>query len=288
MSCRMRYCTWFVVCLSIVLLSLFRDDARAADKFPKKCIPFGSAAVHHSIDVTCGLPGKPANPASSLQNTAKNNFCAKGSAQQIRIADLTTLQQAVDDAHIQYGNPFRGEHGPPDDRDQLKHLPGMTLGEGNLVFFVGYVLDPHYSPKKASQTGESVNCNRKGHPSSDIHLNLSEEPVELTKANKTRELCKTGSAEIIPHYRPDSWDPTALEQAQDHPIKITGQLFFDGSHKPCTGNAPKRGDPARASVWEIHPIYKIDVCSSTDLGECNPNDASVWAPLGQWSEQDFE
>lgn len=276
------------VAVLVACLNLAVPYATGADKFPKKCIPFGAAAVHHTLDTTCGPAGQPDNDAGRLQNLAKTNFCASGTAQRVKVFDFVALQQAVETAGIQFGNPHRGEHGPPDDRAPLKALPGVSLKEGDVVSMVGFILDPHYSPKKASQQGESVNCHRKGHANADIHLSLSEELVELTKKNKEGELCKTVSAEIIPHYRPAFLEVDQLELARDFPVKVTGQLFFDGSHKPCSGSHAKSGDPARISLWEIHPVYKIEVCSERDIDACDPNDKSKWTVLEKWQEEDFE
>jgi len=66
-------------------------------------------------------------------------------------------------------------------------------------------------------------------------------------------------------------------------VKITGQLFFDGSHAACTsagqpGFNPVRNalDFKRLALWEIHPIYAIDVCKNTDRSQCDAADASAW------------
>lgn len=52
--------------------------------------------------------------------------------------------------------------------------------------------------------------------------------------------------------------------------------FFDASHKPCPDS------PARFSLWEVHPIYAIDVCKKATLEECPADGASVWTPLDRW------
>jgi hypothetical protein len=44
----------------------------------------------------------------------------------------------------------------------------------------------------------------------------------------------------------------------DRPLRITGQMMFDGSHRPCANGS---GSPKRVSVWEIHPVYASDVCN---------------------------
>src|SRR4030088_2611868 len=132
------------------LLMLSGGYMYPADKFPKKCVPFGAAAVHHPIDTSCGVEGQPDSDAGRLQNRAKTNYCATGTPQKVEIADFVTLQKAVDQAGIEYGNSHRGEHGPPDDRKPLTTLPG-TLKEGGVVSMVAFMVDPHYSPKQASQ-----------------------------------------------------------------------------------------------------------------------------------------
>lgn len=42
------------------------------------------------------------------------------------------------------------------------------------------------------------------------------------------------------------------------------------------------GQPSAISLWEIHPIYAVDVCKKTTLDECNADQESVWAALDKW------
>src|SRR6185295_11660458 len=45
-------------------------------------------------------------------------------------------------------------------------------------------------------------------------------------------------------------------------LRLTGPLFYDASHKPCVfqdGKVVERHSPERFSIWEIHPIYRIEV-----------------------------
>jgi hypothetical protein len=62
---------------------------------------------------------------------------------------------------------------------------------------------------------------------------------------------------------------------------VTGQLFFDASHKLCENGKAVPGDPARQSAWEIHPVYKVDVCSANTLAACSAN-GNVWTPIEKW------
>jgi hypothetical protein len=62
---------------------------------------------------------------------------------------------------------------------------------------------------------------------------------------------------------------------------VTGQLFFDASHKPCESDTDTVS-PKRISGWEIHPVYAIDVCINTTLASCPAGNESKWIALHQW------
>ena len=84
---------------------------------------------------------------------------------------------------------------------------------------------------------------------------------------------------MIPHHRPASWTPELVNKVRDagSQVKLTGDLMFDSSHAPCTNGSAKSGDPARASLWEVHPIYKFEVCTQSD---CSSGDG--WVSLEDW------
>jgi hypothetical protein len=128
------------------------------------------------------------------------------------------------------------------------------------------------------RNGESVNCNHKTRPWNDVH-------IALVKSASTDE-CSSITAQISPHFRPDDWAPIALKDL-DRPVRITGQLFFDSAHTPCHNGVKPR--PRRQSVWEVHPVYRIEVCStSTSLSTCKANDDSKWKDLHVWLEEHEE
>ena len=145
---------------------------------------------------------------------------------------------------------------------------GKKIGEGSVLRLVAFLVDAHYSNVSS---GESVNCKLHGKESNDIHIMLGQ--------STSAAACSTATAEMSPHFRPAAWDQIAGINLRN-PVRITGQLFFDASHKPCrNGRGP---NPQRISIWEIHPVYAIDVCSSMTLVGCSPSDESVWTPLDQW------
>jgi hypothetical protein len=130
--------------------------------------------------------------------------------------------------------------------------------------------------KARPEGGESVNCGKavSGENSHDVHISL------VASANVTDE-CAGVVAEMSPHRRPDSWTHLSVQKVADAklPVRVTGQLFFDSSHEPCARGQKVRSNPMRASLWEIHPIYKFEVCTS----DCDG--AGQWVPLDQWVQK---
>jgi len=244
----------------------------SADDFPTVCPApnagkpplFPSTAT--SIDALCGLGGTPGS--ESPQNAAKNNFCALGAAGPITIQAMVNLQTSVQsNKAISFGNagkhPLSAHPGPMANR-----APLQALGEGKPVVLQGFVL-------AAEQEGEeSVNCGKAVPDESvdhDIHISI------VDSASNTNE-CSGIVAEMIPHHRPTAWTPAAVDAvAKAHlMVRVTGQLMFDSSHTPCVAGAAIEGDPKRASLWEVHPIYKFEVCPS---GKCA---TTGWVDLANW------
>ena len=143
------------------------------------------------------------------------------------------------------------------------------VGEGTRVQFVGFVLDAHVSNAKK---GELVNCTKPGEEFNDIH-------IELVKTATEDDACNSVTAEMSPHLRPEAWtDLPSLSIKR--PVRVTGPLFFDGSHRACHGDT--RPSPNRISVWEIHPVYQFEVCKNKSLSGCKVGDDCVWVPLNWW------
>jgi hypothetical protein len=221
------------------------------------------------IDKLCTATGS--GRVESAQNQAKNNFCATGDPVATTIADYQKLQNDVNsNPAIPFGDkkqPGRAA-GPATDRGQLQ-----KLGEGGQVVFQGYVL-------VARQEGaESVNCGKAVPDEAmlhDIHISLLESK-DATMADE----CSSIVAEMIPHHRPDKWTQENVQKvAEAHvPVRVTGQRFFDSSHVTCSGGQKVRSNPKRTALWEIHPIYKFEVCPSGTLHGCGLDAAG---PVGGW------
>jgi hypothetical protein len=251
----------------------------AQPAFPDRCpdqtpLPFASIAVPHPIDRICGPTGKRTSPPNvQLQNRVKNNFCSRNGPEVVTPQTLVDLQS---NTHLPFGHERE-----PRDRRMLR-----DLGEGKVVRIKAYLIEAHHADVG---TGESVNCDGKTEDQNDIHISLGALP-------HTRE-CEGVTAEISPHYRPLSWNEIGhfeifnrstqrysvnhalAARLQSHPYRITGQLFFDASHDPCPCGATRCG-PSRASLWEIHPVYDIEVCRTGT--RCNESIDADWIAFDQW------
>jgi hypothetical protein len=104
--------------------------------------------------------------------------------------------------------------------------------------------------------------------------------VALVRTKGEDDLCNSITAEISPHFRPAAWEEITHRDFTKRPLRLTGHLFFDASHVPCRPN--KRASPARFSIWEIHPIYLLDVCKNTTLASCRADRESDWIPFDEW------
>ena len=220
---------------------------------PVCALPFAGVRNPASDD-HCGILGGSSDIAKQQESQAKNNFCA--ATQPIQ---PITYEQLINLQAMSAAIP--------------KRLPSRkaveALGEGKYVSYIALIKEAHYSD---TARGEAVNCNLSGNEPNDIHVVLMPDPRETDE-------CKSTTAEMSPHFRPPAWTPENLN-AIGRPVRIEGQLFYDGSHTPCS--ATSRPNPKRASLWEIHPVYSVDVCEMTDIDKCrNSTNPADWVPLEQ-------
>jgi hypothetical protein len=268
-------------------------------------VPFARIAEPHEIDRRCPATGKADNNVYHYaQNAAKNNFTAKGNPVPLAFSDFNRLQLAGEQ-QIESGKiVLQGKY--PEDRHRLENLievHGQSIGEGTVVSLQAYVFNANYANTKYSKLsdgkparGEAVDCDNPELDWNDIHIALS------PNANSATDECWTITAEISPHYRPAVWSrfhdgqnpeiealiPGLLKQRvvenqpnKAHPLKLrlTGPLFYDASHRPCVFSAGKiveRHGPERRSIWEIHPIYRIEVYDALKRR---------WLDLDRWARE---
>jgi hypothetical protein len=232
-------------------------------------LPFDPIKQIHAIDSSCGAIGTASTDPQAAQNTAKNNFCAPGPAVNLNFSNFAQLQQAAQDAGVPFGSSF---HLPPD-RSVLQNiltLPNQTtVGEGSVVRLAAFIIDAHYSNVR---NGESVNCQTPGNENNDIHIVLGQN-------SNQDDPCTSVTAEISPHFRPDVWNTDNLNQNNAHLFRFTGQLFFDAAHKPCVGGTGP--NPQRVAIWEIHPVYAVDICIDPN-NACTVDNDQNWQALSDF------
>jgi len=277
----------YLICLLVLILSLGRCASAQKNQFDLKCHPFQALEMVHPIDSSCPSADGNATDSTSghaLQNVAKNNFCAGNTFVDIKHEDFVQLQQSVEKLP---GYPTWNNQNYPGSRDSFKNMGGK-LAEGAAVRYTAYVFEAHAADTSG---GESVNCNQAGVPPNDIHIALVHAPTITDE-------CETTTAEMSPHFRPTSWDAQRISSqlaafiydasqkklvpnpaATHNLVRVTGQLMFDAPHKPCTNGKRGGSDPARVSLWEVHPVYEMDVCTKTNAGSCADSD---WQPLDRW------
>jgi len=255
------------VIATLTVMPLF---AQQGQEFAPGCeLPFDQIAVHQDFDDVCGIAGAGTQAPLLLQNRVKNNFCATGDPVLLTFTSFKKLQTLVEKPE-NLGPKYR----EPDTRDKLQNInytttEGETAGEGTLVTFAAFIEEAHFAD---TDKGEGVNCKMGGAENNDVHIALA------SRANETDE-CKSVTAEMSPHFRPPLWAERPLNSI-GRPVRITGQLFFDASHHPCSGN--KRPNPKRVSSWEIHPVYNIEVCKKTTLASCKADDDGVWESFDEF------
>jgi hypothetical protein len=260
--------------------------ATSQPKFQLGCSVAALKTEALPIDKVCPAFGNsgPGSP-SGKQNVIKNRFCLLGSPTtpvEIGFDTIDALQNAAEQKHIPFGRIDLGngksqENLPPDRSlliDLVTQANGQKLGEGKLVTLEGFIFKARHSNVGK---GESVNCNLPKLSDNDVHIALARTKAGATKQTEASE-CETVTAEITPHHRSEVYNRFSTlpedflngrkqKKGQDKlkgqpppllgvRVRVTGQLFFDGSHSPCVNG---KGGPARRSIWEIHPVFKIDV-----------------------------
>jgi len=234
--------------------------------FAANCqLPLANPGDTEAFDEECGNEGEPEDSdkeARAAEYTAKNNLCADASApMDLTFPDFKKLQTDLAHIDVATGNSGRSVS----DRSVLSDLPlarGRQAGEGKVVRVVGL------ATVKASKSNEGVNCHSTAEGKTDIHINVSPDGVE----------CDGVVVEIIPHRRPEHWTHDEAANLLDQSIvRVTGQLFLDSRHSVTPRTAPyKCPTPERISLWEVHPVYTMDICRRGSLEECTANDDSVW------------
>jgi len=209
-----------------------------------------------------------------LTNTRKRTF-PKSTVTKVLTFDELDLLQALTDSK---GIP-QGEHLTAAERKQLTNftIGTQTISEGDRVGVTGFI-----AQDRTIRCGgaESVNCSHTepagGDPActrTDIHLPL----VEQVNGTEVQSIV----TEPIPQGpNVKVWTPAAFRdlQKQRRRLLIRGGLFYDSAHIVNTDPNSTLSEPKRFTLWELHPITAVMVCTMKD-NNCDPETASDWTPL---------
>ena len=98
--------------------------------------------------------------------------------------------------------------------------------------------------------GESTNCNLTANNEVDWHIYLTNSPAQ--------HISGAIIVETTPRTRPQhKWTTSMLAPLVDSQtqVRVSGWLMYDSEHIGAIGTQ-------RATVWEVHPITKIEVQSN--------------------------
>lgn len=132
-------------------------------------------------------------------------------------------------------------------------LAAIASYEGIPLRIVGFLANAKVEGK------ESTNCGQTDTARVDWHLYLTKGPRQKTRQSIV--------VEVTPRVRPDhpSWNVDTLKAIAQRgdTVRISGWLMLDPEHWDqmwkYSGPSDTTGIKARATLWEIHPITKMEV-----------------------------
>lgn len=153
--------------------------------------------------------------------------------------------------------------------DLVYRYEGLPIQVKGFIFY-----DPADSNTIGAQemNPESTNCFGKkiDHDLIDWHITF----VEVGELQgKRKDAVVVEATPRIRNLHP-GWTLDKLREVarKQYPVRMSGWLFFDPEH-----TEPAALGNTRGTLWEIHPVMKIEVQVKDSKGNC------VWVPLDMWS-----
>jgi hypothetical protein len=218
----------------------------------------------------CAIENSPQSNAQGLINRTKRRAPIGPQGTTLIFADLQLLQEQAT-RRVGQGTALSKQ-----ERDRLVNLTVSqgTVREGSLARISGFIaqgLDPHVSG------GESVNCKLPGTDNNDFHISVAERPDQTEFQGIV--------VEMIPQDRSPQWTIQKLlvTKKAGRRVRVVGALFYDNLHVVnADPQNPIAGQPARFSLWELHPIVEFSVCVKAD-NACDVTVDEGWQPLSNFS-----
>ena len=131
-----------------------------------------------------------------------------------------------------------------------EQIAEITPFEGIAVRTTGYLVA--FKPQSAG-SGEGTNCHFSAASDTDTHMALVEDVGDAEKTSVVIEFTPR-FLKLHPNWKRAALSPWLNS---DNPVRISGWLMVDPDHR----NHLKR---FRSTLWEIHPITKIEVWKDND------------------------
>lgn len=187
-----------------------------------------------------GCPAKGSGGDPSL-NTQKNRSAEASEPADYSVAQLMklpTVPQADGKKRTGWPSALRTE---------------IKSHEGHAAVFTGYII------KAKPEGAETCNCESADDQDHDVHVYVTNNPQDQSVGD-------SAIVEVTPRWRAvhPQWTAQNLEAlaADGTQVRITGWLLYDQEHWDMIHKKQ------RGTLWEIHPITKIEV-----------NNNGVWTPL---------
>lgn len=127
------------------------------------------------------------------------------------------------------------------------------------VYIEGYILD--------IQDGGSESCNCHSAIYKDTHIYIVQNSIgdvtKMTKKDlldiKKKDQSQAIIVEATPRFRSTLGSTEELEKYIGKHVRIYGYLFRDDEHWPNSTIDKGKGNLWRHTVWEIHPVTKIEI-----------------------------
>ncbi len=190
------------------------------------------------------------------------------------------------------------------------------LGEGQQYGIVGYLYYSHPTAAESSNCELTGPPGDPNYGNVDYHIGIGFDPTVAQQLRSdaaarseastaptapgkpTKKPTSSGSGassleqtsvivEMTPHdrfrYENGIWTLSNLKQAAGRQVRVIGQLMIDNEHNLSSQNcaiaqtATDKQTCWRASVWELHPVVRFQVCPNDS---CTP-DSTDWVELDQ-------
>lgn len=213
---------------SEVGVATFAASAVTSNISPAWAKPTPVTGIFKSGTKTCGPTG---SALGNETNRLKNRVDVPSSYHKVSFEAFFKLP----DMHV----PKDRSKWKQDDADELAKFEGVPIS------MTGYLVA--IKPQNGG-SGETTNCKWTKYSETDWHMALVEEPGQ---GEKLAVVVETTPRIRIKHKK---WTEANLEPwlDSDLPVRISGWLMFDPEHRNHMGKY-------RKSMWEIHPITKIEV-----------------------------